>query len=100
MSVISYRQKIMLGDREPVMLLRGQRQSGLPFFAYVELSMDKLAKLNADMEAGKLVALSEYGRVVLSGEGEPDEAQKEYMTRHYAFFDHSDPFAEEEAASA
>lgn len=95
MAVLSFRQKIMLGDSDPVVLLRGTRKSGLPFFAYVTLPLEQLARLNCDMDSGNLVHLSEYGKVVMQGEGEPNEDQKRYMTQHYSFFDHTDPFGEE-----
>lgn len=91
---ITYRQKILLGDRDPLVMLRGTRQSGLPFFAYVILSMEQLAKLNYDMENGRMVQLGEYGKVIMQGEGEPNDDQKYYMERHYAF-DHFDPFADD-----
>ena len=98
-SVLNYRQKIMLGDREPVVLLRGSRQTGLPFFAYVILSMEQLTRLNYDMENGRMVQLGNYGRVVMQGEGDPNDDQKHYMERHYAF-DHYDPFADDETVAA
>lgn len=95
MALMSHRQKVLLGDREPVVLLRGTRGGGVPFFAYVVLSMEQLTRLNRDMERGILVSLADYGRIVVQGEGEPTEAQKEYMERHYAF-DHYDPFDDDE----
>ncbi len=96
MNGMSFRQKILLGDRDPVVLLRGKRQSGLPFFAYVVLSPRKLTQLNEDMRKGTLITLADYGTVVMEGEGEPSEEQKAYMNDHYGFFDHTDPFAEDE----
>lgn len=93
-SVLSYRQKILLADREPVVYLRGKRMGGLPFFAYVVLSMEQLTKLNYDMENGRMVQLADYGHVVMQGEGDPNDDQKAYMERHYAF-DHFDPFADD-----
>ncbi|MGB1539383.1 MAG: hypothetical protein ACPG80_00325 [Rickettsiales bacterium] len=94
-SVMPYRQKVLLGDRNPVVLLRGERQSGQPFFAYIVLTIGQLTRLNSDMDAGNFVRLSDYGKVVLQGEGQPSEEQMQYMAEHYAFFDHTDPFADD-----
>lgn len=101
MSLLSFRQKVLIGDCNPVVYLMGEQGEGHPFFAYLSLPMEQLARLNRDMERGVLVHLAEYGKVVLQGRGEPTAEQKSYMERHYAF-DHTDPFAddEEEAISA
>lgn len=94
MGLLSFRQKILIGDCDPVVLLKGERGAGRPFFAYLSLPIEQLARLNRDMERGVLVQLAEYGKVVLQGLGEPTEDQKRYMERHYAF-DHTDPFADD-----
>lgn len=99
MAVLSYRQKIMLGDRDPVVFIRGERSTGVSFFAYLALSLEQLTKLNCDMERG-VVRLGDYGRVILQGEGEPTDDQKNYMTQNYAFFDHNDPFADNDESAA
>lgn len=90
----SIRQKILLGDFDPVVFLAGERTGGMPFFAYMSLPFEQLARLNSDMERGTLVQLAEYGKLLLQGEGEPTADQKRYMERHYAF-DHTDPFADD-----
>lgn len=94
MAITSVRQKILFGDFDPVVFLKGERQDGAPFFAYLSLPFEQLARLNSDMQRGTLLRLSDYGRVVMQGEGEPTGDQMRYMERHYAF-DHTDPFAED-----
>lgn len=94
MAITSLRQKILVGDFDPVVFLSGIRGNGTAFFAYLSLPFEQLARLNSDMERGTLVHLREYGKVVLQGEGEPTADQKRYMERHYAF-DHTDPFADD-----
>lgn len=98
-SFLSFRQKILIGDRNPVVFLNGERDNGVPFFAYLSLPFEQLARLNRDMERGALVRLAEYGKVILQGNGEPTEDQKRYMERHYAF-DHTDPFADDDVGDA
>jgi hypothetical protein len=93
--LLSFRQKILLGDCNPVVYLRGERGEGRKFFAYLSLPMEQLMRLNRDMDRGVLVHLAEYGKVILQGFGEPNDDQKRYMERHYAF-DHTDPFADDE----
>lgn len=94
MALTSVRQKILFGDFDPVVFLKGERPNGVTFFAYLSLPFEQLARLNSDMERGRVVQLSEYGKVVLQGDGEPSDDQKQYMERHYAF-DHTDPFADD-----
>lgn len=94
MGLLSFRQKVLIGDHNPVVFLKGERGEGRPFFAYLSLPIEQLVRLNRDMERGVLVQLAEYGKVVLQGFGEPNEDQKQYMERHYAF-DHTDPFADD-----
>lgn len=93
--LLSFRQKIIIGDDNPVILIKGERGEGRIFFAYLSLRMDQLMRLHRDMESGELVHLSDYGRVILQGFGEPNEDQQRYMEKHYAF-DHTDPFADDE----
>lgn len=96
MALTSFRQKIMFGDFDPVVFLKGERGNGARFFAYLCLPFEQLARLNSDMDRGKLVQLAEYGKVVLQGDGEPSDEQMRFMERHYAF-DHTDPFADDAA---
>lgn len=94
MALTSFRQKIMFGDFDPIVFLKGERSNGVRFFAYLCLPFEQLARLNSDMERGRLVRFAEYGKVMLQGDGEPTDEQMRYMERHYAF-DHTDPFADD-----
>lgn len=98
MSIVSYQQKIMFSDQEPIVFLRGEKsiagRAPQAFFVYVMLPFEQLNRLNNDMDAGRLVRLGEYGRVLLQGIGEPSREQKDYMERNYAF-DHTDHFSDE-----
>ncbi|MBM3617413.1 MAG: hypothetical protein FJX23_02590 [Alphaproteobacteria bacterium] len=103
MSIVSYQQKIMFSDQEPIVFLRGEKTYGdrapQAFFAYVKLPYEQLTRLHHDMDAGRLVRLGEYGRVLLQGIGQPSREQMEYMERNFAF-DHTDHFADDEESEA
>jgi hypothetical protein len=67
-----------------VLLVRGESPDGKKIFAYVAIRADKL---EAFMEAQKKGTFypEDYGIVVESGEGEPNETVKQKMTKEYGF---------------
>lgn len=88
------REKIMIGETESIVFISYLRQNS-QHFAYLALPLERLSILNLDIELGRMTRLQDYGRVLLEGEGNPSEEQKNFMELHYAF-DHTDPFADDE----
>lgn len=82
-SPLSFCQKVWLEGHNPVVLLRGKLPKGCPFFAYVEMTRQEYESLTRN--PANFQGAKNHGRVILHGEGLPDEEQKRFMETHYSF---------------
>ena len=84
MAKLSKPEQIIAEKTVCVLLVRGQDNQGKNIYAYVAVRADRLEEF---MEAQKkgLFHPEDHGLILASGEGEPDEATKERMTREYGF---------------
>jgi hypothetical protein len=78
---------------EIVMLLQGKNTDGKRTFAYIKLSVFKLGVLKNAIIQKQDFQPSDFGKVLVSGEGEPSQEIRELMTQQYGLM--STPVNEE-----
>ena len=88
MTKLPHVTKLKLQNNNAIVFMRGKRDDGSAFFIYAEIAKEQMEKMARDAQEDKNVDLSSYGKVLLSGEGEPKEDNKQYMTEKWNF-DHN-----------
>jgi len=81
---LSKTEQIIAEKTVCVLMVSGKSQDGKKIYAYVAVRADKLEDFMEAQRKG-LFYPEEYGLVLASGEGEPDEETKTRMTREYGF---------------
>lgn len=84
MSKLSRTEQIIAEKTVCILLVRGETPEGTKIFAYVAIRADKL---EAFMEAQKQGTFypEDFGIIIESGEGEPNEEVRRKMTEEYGF---------------
>jgi len=67
-----------------ILLVRGENPDGGKIYAYVAIRADKLESFMEAQKQGTFYP-EDYGIIVESGEGEPNDEVKEKMTLEYGF---------------
>ncbi len=67
-----------------ILLVRGENPDGGGIFAYVAVRADKLESFMAAQQSGVFYP-EDYGVIIESGEGEPDEETRKKMEDEYGF---------------
>lgn len=76
---ISFVEQIKFSKSNGIVLLRLIHKSGLNLFAYLELTKQSLDQITRCYEKHLPITLSDYGKVLMFGEGEPNEHTKELI---------------------
>lgn len=84
---LSRSEKILAAKTVCILLVRGEDPDGTPIYAYVGVRADKL-KPFMEAQASGIFYPEEFGVIVASGAGEPDEETRARMERDYGF-DHA-----------
>lgn len=67
-----------------ILLVRGENPDGGAIYAYVAVRADKLEAFMQAQQSGVFYP-EDYGVIIESGEGEPDEATRKKMEDEYGF---------------
>lgn len=81
MTVLSFTEKLKLGDSEQVMLYQGITSELQPFFAFLRCDRRGIERLHQDFEAqAKDVDINSYGQVIyLDFKAEPDDKAEGFL---------------------
>lgn len=77
----------LLGKEDIVMFMKGKNSDNQPIFAYLKLSIYQLRAMKNAIIAKATFLPSDFGKVLVSGEGEPSEEIQSIMSRQYGLFD-------------
>jgi hypothetical protein len=81
---LSRSEQIIAEKTVCILMVRGEDPQSKKIYAYVGIRADKLEDFMEAQRKG-LFYPEDYGVVLASGEGEPDEETRERMTREYGF---------------
>ena len=84
MAKLSRTEQIIAEKTVCVLLVRGESPDGEKMFAYMAVRADKLEAFIEAQKSGTFYP-EDYGIVIESGMGEPDEEVKQKMTKEYGF---------------
>ena len=77
----------LLGKEDIVMFMKGKNSDNQPIFTYLKLSIYQLRAMKNAIKAKATFLPSDFGKVLVSGEGEPSEEIQSIMSRQYGFLD-------------
>jgi hypothetical protein len=77
-------QRVIAEKTVCVLLVRGESPAGERIYAYLAVRADRLDEFMEAQKRGTFYP-EEYGIIVASGTGEPNEEVRERMTREYGF---------------
>ncbi len=84
MSKLSRTEQIIAEKTVCVLLVRGENPEGGKIYAYVAVRADKLEEFMEAQKKGMFYP-EEHGMILAAGEGEPDQATRDRMTKEYGF---------------
>jgi hypothetical protein len=83
MTVLSFVEKLALGDNDSIMLYRGVTLSGKNFFAYLRCDKQGVEKLRRDYMAPGARDLNMYGEIIyMDFLAEPDARAEDFLLRY------------------
>ncbi len=81
---LSRSEKILAEKTVCILLVRGEDPDGGGIYAYVAVRADKLEEFMQAQQSGEFYP-EDYGVIIESGSGEPDNEVRERMERDYGF---------------
>lgn len=84
MTQLSRSEQIIAEKTVCVLLVRGESPEGSQIYAYVAVRADRLEEFMEAQKSGMFYP-EDYGVIIESGEGDPNEAVRERMERDYGF---------------
>lgn len=82
---LSFADRLQFSGGHAMTLLQGVHAGGYAVFAYVKLTQEEYARLQADIKRGGSVDFSHYGEILTWGAGRPTDEQIQYMEEVYGF---------------
>jgi hypothetical protein len=67
-----------------ILLVRGESGAGTPIYAYVAVRADRLPAFMEAQQSGTFFP-EDFGVIIESGEGEPDDSTRKKMEEEYGF---------------
>jgi len=81
----NHRKKELSKNIAVIVLLHGNNEEGQPVYCYIGIRGDKYESFMAVQKSGQIFNPEDYGVVIISGDNEPSEEVKKYMTEEYGF---------------
>lgn len=95
-SMISHTQKELIKNIAVVTLLQGADEDGKNMYIYLGVRGDLYNKFISVQQSKKPFDPEEYGVIITSGSGSPDQKTKTYMNREFGF-NHENPLVSPQA---
>ena len=81
----NFAEKIFLKSFGGIFLYRAFSMENEPVFFYVLIRGDKLKAFKDKIDKKQPFDIAHYGKILISGYGEPDEAVRGYMEKEFGF---------------
>ncbi len=84
MNKLSRSEQILAEKTVCILLVRGESPENTPIYAYVAVRADRLEEFMTAQNSGMFYP-EDYGVIIESGDGEPEQDVRERMERDYGF---------------
>lgn len=83
MTVLSFVEKLKIGNEDSIMLYQGRSQSGKDFIAFLKCDVRGVEKLRQDSDQNMPKDLHEYGEMIyLEYSSEPTDKSKQFLQNY------------------